>query len=73
MRVVQFFRKQIGNNAKQNICLGIQLPANNAGSKVDSGDIVEVPKSYLGLSDEKTSIDLLSKWDQIKGHLQRYK
>ena len=71
MRVVQFFRKQIGKNVTKNICLGIQLPPENAGNKIDSGYFVEVPKSYLGLSDETTSIDLITKWDQIKGHLQR--
>ena len=71
MRVVQFFRKQLGKNITQNLCLGLQLPPSCDGNKVDTGDVVELPKSYLGLSEDHTSIDLITKWDQVQGQLQR--
>lgn len=71
MRVVQFLRKQLGKNVSQNLCLGLQLPPTGNGYKVDTGDVVELPKSYLGLSEDNTSIDLITKWDQVEGKLQR--
>ena len=71
MRLIQFLRKQIGKNVTQNISIGLQLPPNNLGSNVDSGDVVEVPKSCLGLAEDETSIDLITKWDQVQGQLQR--
>lgn len=71
MRVVQFLRKQLGKNVSQNLCLGLQLPPTGNGHKVDTGDVVELPKSYLGLSEDNTSIDLITKWDQVEGKLQR--
>ena len=71
MRVIQFLRKQIGKNVTQNVSIGLQLPPNNPGSNVDTGDVVEVPKSCLGLAEDDTSIDLIMKWDQVQGQLQR--
>ena len=71
MRLIQFLRKQIGKNVTQNISIGLQLPPNNPGSNVDTGDVVEVPKSCLGLAEDNTSIDLILKWDQVQGPLKR--
>ena len=71
MRLIQFLRKQIGKNVAQNVSIGLQLPPKNPGSNVDTGDVVEVPKSCLGLAEDDTSIDLIMKWDQVQGQLQR--
>ena len=71
MRIIQFLRKQIGKNVTRNVSIGLQLPPNNPGDNVDTGDVVEVPKSCLGLADDNTSIDLIMKWDQVQGQLQR--
>ena len=71
MRLIQFLRKQIGKGVTQNVSIGLQLPPNNPGSNVDTGDVVEVPKSCLGLAEDNTSIDLIIKWDQVQGQLQR--
>ena len=55
MRLIQFLRKQIGKNVTQNISIGLQLPPNNPGSNVDTGDVVEVPKSCLGLAEDNSA------------------
>ncbi len=74
MRIVQFRKKQDKENKSKNFCLGLQLPANvsNKGENgVDRGDVLEIPRSLLGLSDDSTSIDLIIKWDSVKETLER--
>jgi len=71
MRLIQFLRKQIGRNVTQNVSIGLQLPPNNPGTNVDSGDVVDVPKSCLGLAEYDTSIDLIMKWDLVQSQLKR--
>ena len=72
MRIVQFRKKQNGGNNSRKFSLGIKIPASNSHLDVTQGDIMEIPRSLLSLSDDCTSIDLIAHWDWAKETLGRY-
>ena len=71
MRIVQFLKNKSEETDLKKSYLGLQLPT-KSNQKIDSGDIVELPLSFLGLSADSTSIDLIVKWDSVKETLQRF-
>ena len=71
MRIVQFLKNKSEETDLKKSYLGLQLPT-KSNQEIDSGDIVELPLSFLGLSADSTSIDLIVKWDSVKETLQRF-
>lgn len=74
MRIVQFHKKQHGEKHRNKAFLGLQLPPGKNKTdlnEADLGDIVELPRSLLGLSEQATSIDLIVKWDEVKAKLEK--